>query len=55
MNDLHGAHGATGIVETLFLIHVHERFCRGMLQARCYTNDDGASVVVVFGNRMLSN
>ena len=47
VNDIHGTHGATGVVENPFLVEVHVGFGGGGLQVGDDIGDDGASVVAM--------
>lgn len=47
VNNVHGTHGAAGVVEDPFLVEVHVGFGRGGLQVGHDIGDDGASVVAM--------
>lgn len=47
MNDIHGTHGATGIVEDPFLVKVHVGLSGSGLQVGHDVGDNSASVVAM--------
>lgn len=53
MNDVHGTHGATGIIENPLLLEVHVGLGRGGLKVRHDIGDNGAGVVAMLGDSTL--
>ena len=47
VNNVHGTHGATGVVEDPFLVEVHVGLGGGGLQVGHDVGDNGASVVAM--------
>ena len=50
VNNVHGTHGATGVVEDPFLVEVHVGLGRGGLQVGHDVGDDGASVIAMLSD-----
>lgn len=50
VDNVHGTHGATSVVEDPFLVEVHVGLGRGGLQVGHDVGDDGASVVAMLSD-----